>query len=128
MKRMLIVEDDYPVREMYKAVLAGEGYEVEAARNGLEALLRIPAFKPDLLVLDFNMPEMTGLELAGRLKASLDPALRAIPFIVMTGESNMPPEVRAAFERNPACAAFLPKNVDVEMLARAVRSVLGGGE
>lgn len=127
MKKILIVEDDYPVREMYKAVLVNEGYAVETTKNGREALFRIPEFRPDCLLLDINMPELSGPELVRRLKSSPDPGLRAIPFIITTGEPHIPPERRASLEADPACRGFLPKNVDVEMLVRAVRSVLGPG-
>lgn len=127
MKKILIVEDDYPVREMYRAVLAGEGWEVETANNGLAALLRIQVFRPDCLLLDINMPEISGPEMIRRLRTNPDPEMRAMPFIITTGEPNIPPERRAALEADPACKGFLPKNVDVEMLVRAVRSVLGPG-
>jgi CheY-like chemotaxis protein len=58
--RVLVVDDDPVLRETLEAVLAGEGYEVEAAGNGLEALSVLPGWRPDLIILDLMMPIMDG--------------------------------------------------------------------
>ena len=62
MKRILIVEDEKPLREAFAFLLTQEGYEVELAENGKVALKKLAAFRPDLILLDMLMPVMNGLE------------------------------------------------------------------
>ncbi|RZJ96829.1 MAG: response regulator [Brevundimonas sp.] len=67
-RRILLAEDDALVREGLRARLASAGYDVHTARSGTEALQRIVALKPDVLVLDINMPEMDGFGVLEALK------------------------------------------------------------
>lgn len=59
-RRILLAEDDALVREGLRARLSSAGYDVHTARSGTETLQRVVALKPDVLVLDINMPEMDG--------------------------------------------------------------------
>jgi two-component system, OmpR family, KDP operon response regulator KdpE len=60
--RILVVDDDSQIRRVMRATLVGEGYEVSDARNGHDALDRIRSAKYDLVLLDINMPGMTGID------------------------------------------------------------------
>lgn len=62
MSRILIVEDDEVVQSIYEALLTKEGYRVEVASDGQEALRKASAKEPDLILLDMLMPSMSGLE------------------------------------------------------------------
>lgn len=62
MSRILIVEDDEMVQSIYQAILTKEGYKVEVASDGQEALRKASAKEPDLILLDMLMPSMSGLE------------------------------------------------------------------
>jgi two-component system, response regulator YesN len=62
MKRILIVEDEKPLREAFAFLLTQEGYEIGLAENGQIALKKLPEFRPDLILLDMLMPVMNGLE------------------------------------------------------------------
>jgi two-component system OmpR family response regulator len=77
---ILVVEDNYDVRELIRTRLNGAGYDVHTARNGEEALGRIPVVNPAAMVLDINMPEMDGF---GVLAAMSRDRL-AIPVLVLT--------------------------------------------
>src|SRR5947209_11668889 len=62
MANILVVEDDKDLNNAYKIILESEGYTVEAAFNGQEALKKLENFEPDLILLDLLMPIMGGLE------------------------------------------------------------------
>jgi CheY-like chemotaxis protein len=67
--RVLVVDDEDDIRSMLGIVLSGEGWEVEEAADGREALLRCAAGPYDLVVLDLRMPELSGIDVARRLVA-----------------------------------------------------------
>ncbi len=84
--RILVVDDDPFVAEMLAVILDADGYEVETAENGEDALTKFAA-APDtgLVISDMNMPGMTGLELIGRIRASRP----GIPAILLTGSDDV---------------------------------------
>jgi len=79
---ILIVEDTELIRKIYADKLAQEGYQVQVASNGLEALNLLRAERVDLILLDLIMPVMSGLEALETIKA--DPRLQDIPIIVLS--------------------------------------------
>ena len=83
--RALVVEDETATREMICRVLGKEGWQVEQAVNGLDALQRLSKSMPDVILLDLMMPEMDGFEfLAGMRK---NPDWMSIPVIVVTAKT-----------------------------------------
>ena len=88
-KKILIVEDEEPLRLLYEEELKEEGYDVLTACNGKEALLRVDTEKPDLIILDIVMPVMDGMEALGRIVGKD----RKIPIILNTSY----PEYRQDF-------------------------------
>ena len=80
--KVLIVEDNYPTARAVMYVLTRAGYACRMAQDGLEALERIAEDKPDLIVLDLQMPRMNGLEVCRRLHC--DPRYDDIYVIVLT--------------------------------------------
>jgi len=81
---VLLIEDDEPTREMMRALLAREGWNVVEAANGRVALECMEAACPDLILLDLMMPEMDGFEFARRLHER--PEWRTVPVIVLTAK------------------------------------------
>jgi CheY-like chemotaxis protein len=101
---ILVVEDDPANSDYARAVLEGEGFEVEAVESAELALKLIGRRTPDLILMDIQLPGMDGLELTRRLKA--DPATEPIPIVAMTGQT-MPIHQRAAMAAG--CAGFIGK-------------------
>lgn len=86
-QKILIIEDDQFVMDIYQTKLKHEGFEVEIASNGLEALEKLEKMErlPDLVLLDILMPYMSGLETLEKLKATEN--LKNIPVIMLTNLS-----------------------------------------
>ncbi len=73
--RILIVDDDPQIRRVMRATLTGAGYEVDDGRTGEEALVKLREFRPDLVLLDINMPGMGGLAACKAIRADADVAI-----------------------------------------------------
>lgn len=89
---VLVVEDECAQREVLRYNLEAEGFEVVVADNGEDALLLVQEEQPDLLVLDWMLPEVSGIEVCRRVKA--DPATRGIPIIMLSARSEETDRVR----------------------------------
>ncbi|MDP2739774.1 MAG: phosphate regulon transcriptional regulator PhoB [Pseudorhodobacter sp.] len=89
---VLLVEDEPAQREVLSYNLEAEGYRVVQAQNGEEALLLVAEALPDLIVLDWMMPNVSGLEVCRRLKTR--PETRAIPIIMLSAKSEEVDRVR----------------------------------
>jgi len=108
-----VCEDDRPIRALVSRVVQREGFEVDTARDGVEALGKLRDDKYDLLVLDLMMPRVDGLAVLRHIREQLPLHLKRV--IVMTAASQ---DVEAFIE--PICT-FLPKPFDIDELTRAVR-------
>ncbi len=84
MYRILVIEDSQPMRHMFSALLKGEGYECVLAGDIATGYSACTKGKPDLVLLDVNLPDGDGIDLCRRLKS--EPALRHIPILIITGE------------------------------------------
>jgi DNA-binding response OmpR family regulator len=82
-KKILLIDDDRLVVMLFKDIIKAAGYDVETASMGLEAWDKIQHTNPDLIVLDIMLPELSGFELARRIK--VDEKLKQIPIIMLTG-------------------------------------------
>ena len=82
MARILVVDDEIDIVRMVAKVLGARGHQVEAGRDGVEAVLRIRRAPPDLVLVDAGLPGVDGLEVCRRIKA--DPATRGVPVIMLT--------------------------------------------
>jgi CheY-like chemotaxis protein len=71
-KRILVVDDEFANAEILALILEDEGYEVSCAANGREGLKRVQEFRPDLVVLDFMMPVLSGGEMGKALRSAPD--------------------------------------------------------
>ena len=85
MKRILIVEDKATSRELLRTVLEQQGYSVEEAEDGEQALRKILAHPPDLVLMDLQMPARTGYEVVRELRK--DPRLVSVPVVAVTASA-----------------------------------------
>ena len=81
--RILIVDDDLKVQKLLTVMLSSDRYETETASSGFEAGSKVVRFKPDLIILDLIMPEMSGFEVCRQIKK--DPETSHIKILVLTG-------------------------------------------
>ena len=117
---VLLVEDDQDGRRMYVEWLAGAGFHVEEAHNGLQALERAFDFRPDVVVTDLNIPGIDGFELTRRLKH--DPRTHDIPVLAVTGYAAFASDPERA--RRAGCDGVLSKPCSPEDLETAIRSLI----
>jgi DNA-binding response OmpR family regulator len=82
-KRILVVDDDRSIRQIYRTALMLSGFRVDIAEDGLSALRRIEENRPDLIVLDLHLPQVDGLAVLGELRANTE--TWNIPVVVVTG-------------------------------------------
>lgn len=98
MPKIMLVEDDAILVEMYQAKFELEGYEIKVAANGEECLKLLATYKPDLILLDILMPRLNGFHVLKEIKKQ--PELRNIPVILLTNlgeaEVDMNQELAAA--------------------------------
>ena len=112
--RILVVDDISKNLQVVGTILRNEGYHVMPATSGLQALERVSAQPPDLILLDLMMPEMDGLEVCSRLKA--DPLTHQIPVIFLTASNEME-HLMKGFEAGAVDYITKPFNAP-ELLAR----------
>ncbi|MGQ9928564.1 MAG: response regulator [Chloroflexaceae bacterium] len=82
--RILVVDDEAPLRTLLMRLLKLEHYEVISAENGAEAIAMVSELQPDLVLLDLKMPVMSGIEVLQQLKA--DPVSRDIPVVIVSAD------------------------------------------
>ena len=115
--RILVVEDEIDVALLISYNLEAEGYVVESVARGDEAELRLAESAPDLLILDWMLPGVSGIELCRRLRA--DGMTRKIPLIALSANA-MPDDISRA--RAAGFDVYLTKPIDViRMLAEIER-------
>ena len=118
-KQVLIADDDSGVRESLAAVLQSEGYRVDEASDGIEAVTRAISHKPDLVLLDLNLPHTDGWTAFSQLE-QIKPLL---PVIIITARPNQYKEaVRVGVD------AFMEKPLNIPMLVKAVKRLTNEDE
>jgi CheY-like chemotaxis protein len=113
--RLLVADDEKNLRELYRMELEGEGYQVETAANGAEVLARMEQADFDLVILDIQMPGMSGIDLLQKIMARD----KRQPVILNTAY----PAHRDNFLTWPA-DAYVVKSSDTSELKQAVKKVL----
>ncbi|HMN19639.1 MAG TPA: response regulator [Candidatus Moranbacteria bacterium] len=124
MKKILLVEDDVFVRDIYQTKFVQEGFEVTAAENGKQALDILASFTPDIILLDVSMPFVTGIEVLRELKKN--PSWKDIPVIMLTNLSER--DVISQTSDIGADEYLIKSHFTPSEVVRKVRAVLGEGE
>ena len=119
--RILVVDDSPTQLVQLQMVLQQEGYEVMTATNGLEAYDRIATEQPDVVVTDLQMPELNGLELVAKVKASWP----SLPVILTTSQGS---EAIAAEALRQGASSYVPKRDMTTNLIPTIRQVLAVAE
>ena len=117
--RILVIEDQEDNRRILRDLLTSAGYEVLEARTGEAGVLAAEADRPDLILMDIQLPGLDGYEATRRIKAN--PALRPIPIIAVTSYALSGDEVKA---REAGCDAYVTKPFSPRALLAKVREYL----
>ena len=115
MKRILVVDDEEGIRILYKEELGEEGYEIELATEGGEALEKLKRWKPDLVTLDLKMPGMGGLEVLEQIRKED----KDLPVVICTAYGDRRRDLATW-----ASDAYVVKSSDVSELKRVIRKLL----
>jgi len=115
-KKILLVDDEENIRFIYGEELSDEGYDIISAKNGDEALALFEEDKPDLVILDIQMPGMNGIEVLRRMK-NINPA---VPVILSSAYPEFKQDLGVW-----ASEEYVVKSSDLEQLKEAVRRFIG---
>src|SRR3954453_3837045 len=122
-KTVMIVEDNELNMKLFHDLLEAHGYQTVGTRNGIEALDLARKHRPDLILMDIQLPEVSGLEVTKWLKE--DAELRSIPVVAVTAFAMKGDEERI---REGGCEAYLSKPISVGKFIETVRHFLGTEE
>ena len=119
-KRILVVEDNDLNRKLFCDVLKANGYEVVPVADGQNVLATAKRFAPQLVIMDIQLPNVSGIDLIAALKA--DPALKAAPVLAVTAYAGKGDEERI---RDAGAEDYLAKPVSITPFMAAVKALLG---
>ena len=119
-KTILIVEDNELNMKLFHDILDAQGYATLQTKDGMEALDLAREHRPDLILMDIQLPEVSGLEVTKWLKEDDD--LRKIPVIAVTAFAMKGDEERI---RQGGCEAYISKPISVPKFIETIKSYLG---
>jgi two-component system cell cycle response regulator DivK len=119
-KKVLIVEDNELNMKLFSDLLEAHGYETVGTNNGLNALDLAREHSPDLILMDIQLPEVSGLEVTKWLKDDDD--LSSIPVIAVTAFAMKGDEERI---REGGCEAYMSKPISISVFIETIRGFLG---
>jgi len=122
-KRILIVEDNDLNLKLFRDLLTAHGYDTIETKEGLEAITMTRAEHPDLILMDIQLPEISGLDVTRRLKA--EEAIRDIPIIAVTAFAMKDDEEKILAA---GCQAYISKPISIVSFLNTVRRFLGEEE
>ena len=121
-RRILIVDDEPDVTQMLDRLLSQHGFETYTVNNALKAVEKAASVRPDLVILDFIMPDLPGSEVARMLRGYS--ATRDVPILFISGSSD---EDHRLIAEVSGATAFLEKPIDSAQLIEKIRGLLGAG-
>jgi FixJ family two-component response regulator len=114
---VVVVDDDISVRESLELLIQNEGWQPALFESAQEFLARLPTVIPNCLILDVNLPDLSGLDIQQRISSEKS----STPIIFITGYGDIPTSVRAM---KAGAAEFLTKPLDDEIMIHAIRDAL----
>jgi len=118
-RRILVVEDQQDNRQILRDLLGSADYEMDEAENGQQAIDAVAKQRPDLILMDIQLPIMDGYEATRRIKGN--PATKDIPIIVVTSYALSGDEGKA---RDAGCDAYVTKPYSPRLLLAKIREYL----
>jgi two-component system, cell cycle response regulator DivK len=122
-KRILIVEDNDLNLKLFRDLLTAHGYETIETKEGMEAITLTRSQRPDLILMDIQLPEISGLDVTRQLKA--DESIRCIPIIAVTAFAMKDDEEKIL---SAGCEAYISKPISIVPFLNTVRRFLGEQE
>lgn len=122
-KRILIVEDNDLNLKLFRDLLTAHGYETIETKEGLEAINLTRSEHPDLILMDIQLPEISGLDVTRKLKS--EETLRDIPIIAVTAFAMKDDEEKIL---SAGCQAYISKPISIVPFLNTVRRFLGEEE
>ncbi len=119
-KKVMIIEDNELNMKLFRDLIEASGYQTVETQSGTEALDLAREHKPDLILMDIQLPEVSGLDVTKWLKA--DHELHAIPVIAVTAFAMKGDEERI---RQGGCQAYISKPISVPHFIETIQSFLG---
>ncbi len=119
-KTVLIIEDEADAAELFAEMMRVSGFRVLKTSSSIPAIAMMTAEKPDIILLDIMMPDVSGLDILRQMRR--DPALANIPVVVVTAKS-MPADIKNGMEAG--ASTYLTKPVGFLELKEAVEHALG---
>ena len=120
-KKILVVEDTEDNRQILRDLLGMAGYEMVEAHDGAQGVAMAAEHRPDLILMDIQMPVLDGYEATRRIKAA--PALAASPIVAVTSYALSGDEQKA---RDAGCNDYIAKPYSPRQMLAKVREILGG--
>ena len=121
-RKVLIVEDNVLNMRLFNDLLEAHGYTVLQATDGIEAMRIARLDRPDLIIMDIQLPEVSGLEITERLKA--DEELRSIPIVAVTAFAMKGDEEKI---RQAGCDGYMTKPISIAGFMQAIEQYLPDG-
>lgn len=119
-KKILIVEDNDLNLKLFKDLLEAHGYETIEIRDGLEAVPVVKRHRPDLILMDIQLPEISGLDITKKIKADKD--ICDIPIIAVTAFAMKDDEEKIL---KAGCQAYISKPISIVNFLDTIRKFLG---
>ncbi len=119
-KKVLIVEDNDLNMKLFRDLIEAAGHDIVETRDGIEALKLARQHRPDLILMDIQLPEVSGLEITRWLKE--DDELRAIPVVAVTAFAMKGDEEKI---RNGGCEAYIAKPISIGNFLETIGRYLG---
>ena len=120
-KHILVVDDDPHIRKLITTCLTNQGFQVKVAHNGKDGLEMVKQLFPDLVLLDLNMPVMSGEAMCREIKDGYDKKLRSVPILMLTGKTS---DVDRVVGMVMGANGYLTKPFDVKNLLESIQGIL----